>query len=98
MLFTSHGWGASARAHVHTPFPDLGNRWAHCAEISWGGGGRDPVAMCFMQVLNLVFSVLLGPEHDSDSLTSLRIIVSALLRGKRWILCVADLSLAGFNS
>ena len=37
VLFTSHGWGASARAHVRTPFPDLGNRWAHCAEISWGG-------------------------------------------------------------
>ena len=37
-------------------------------------------------------------EHDSDSLTSLRVIVSALLRGKLWILCVADLSLAGSNS
>ena len=34
---------------------------------------------------NLVYRVLLGPEHDSDSFTSLRIIVSALLRGKLWI-------------
>ena len=27
-------------------------------------------------------TVLLGPEHDSDSLTSLKVIVSALLREK----------------
>ena len=44
------------------------------------------------------YMVLLGPEHDSDSLTSLRVLVSALLRGKLWILSVADLSLAGSNS
>ena len=48
VLSTNHGWGASARAHVRTPFPYLGNRWAHCAEIWWVV--RDPVAMCFMQV------------------------------------------------
>ena len=40
--------GASARAHVRTPFPYLGNRWVHCAEIWWVI--RVPVAMCFMQV------------------------------------------------
>ena len=48
VLFISNGWGASARVHVRTPFPDLGNRWEHCAEIWWVV--RDPVAMCFMQV------------------------------------------------
>ena len=48
VLSTSHGWGASARAHVRTPFPCLGNCWVHCAEIWWVI--RVPVAMCFMQV------------------------------------------------
>ena len=45
---TSHGWYISARAHVRTPFPCLGNCWVHCAEIWWVI--RVPVAMCFMQV------------------------------------------------
>ena len=48
VLSTSHGWVASARAHVRTPFPCLGNCWVHCAEIWWVI--RVPVAMCFMQV------------------------------------------------
>ena len=48
VLSTSHGWGSSARAHVRTPFPCLGNCWVHCAEIWWVI--RVPVAMCFMQV------------------------------------------------
>ena len=26
-------WGTSARAHVHTPFPYLGNGWTDCTEI-----------------------------------------------------------------
>ena len=43
VLSTSHGWGASARAHVLTPFPYLGNRWAHWTGIWWVV--RDPVAV-----------------------------------------------------
>ena len=42
---------------------------------------------------NLVYRVILGPEHVSDSFTSLRVIVSALFRAKLWILYVADHSL-----
>ena len=44
------------------------------------------------------YKVTLGPEHDSDSLTSLRVIVYVLYRVKLSILYVADLSLAGSNS
>ena len=35
VLSTSHGWGASARAHVRIPFPYLRNGWMHYAEIWW---------------------------------------------------------------
>ena len=32
-LSTSHGWGASARVHVRTPFSYLNNRLTDCAKI-----------------------------------------------------------------
>ena len=32
-FYTTQWWGASARAHVRTPFPYLGNGWTDCAEI-----------------------------------------------------------------
>ena len=49
---TSHGWGASARAHVRTPFPLPGNSWAHCADIKWVVS--DQVAVRFIQVISWV--------------------------------------------
>ena len=63
--------------------------WLHCYRIT-----------CRLSKIGRkkVYMVLLGPEHGSDSFTSLRVIVSALLRRKLLILCVADLSLAGSNS
>ena len=33
MLATCLRWSASARAHVHTRFPDLANGWADCVQI-----------------------------------------------------------------
>ena len=39
---------ASARAHVHTRFPDLANGWADCVQI-WCVA-RDPLDKCFTHV------------------------------------------------
>ena len=33
MLYTCLRWSAFARAHVHTPFPDLANGWVDCVQI-----------------------------------------------------------------
>ena len=48
MLSTCLRWNASARAHVHTHFPDLTNGWADCAQI-WCVA-RDPLDKCFTHV------------------------------------------------
>ena len=48
MLYTCLRWSASARAHVHTPFPDLANGWADCAQIWFVD--RDPLDKCFTHV------------------------------------------------
>ena len=41
-------WGASARAHVHTPLPYLANGWADCVQILCVN--RDPLDNCFAHV------------------------------------------------
>ena len=33
VFWLSHGWGVSALAHVHTPFPYHENGWADCVPI-----------------------------------------------------------------
>ena len=55
MLYTSYGWGAFARAHLHTPFPYLGNRCTvavspglarHGPKNVFSGTGKKPMSKC----------------------------------------------------
>ena len=48
VLSTSPGWGASARAHVRTPFPYLKNRLTDCSKI--GCLAWDSIVMWFAKV------------------------------------------------